>query len=118
MKFTASFPPADALLAFLAGINYRKLASQLVMLVATVAAITVAVSLFTWKHAKRFWQEHGDSITLHFELFVEKVEWAIQWAYDAGVTFRPTANRWAARAADWLYYTLAEGELPRIRFTN
>ena len=115
MKLSASFPPIDALLAFLAGINYRKLATELVLLAATIAAVTVAVVSFTWKHAKRLWAEHGDSITLHFELFIEWLVGAIQVTYDAGRAFRPVAARTLNRAADWLYYQLAnyEGQLAK-----
>lgn len=118
MKFTASFPPADALLAFLAGINYRQLALRLVLLAATVAAVVVALSQFAWRNGRKFWLNHGESIIFHFELFIEWLVGAIEWVYNLGASTRPVVNLWAARAADWLFYLLADGLLPWGRFAN
>lgn len=118
MKFPASFPPADALLAFFTGINYRKLALRLILLAATIAAVTVALSQFAWRNGRKFWAEHGESIILHFELFIEKLVEAIEWTHAFGASTRPVANLWAARAADWVYYTLADGLVPWGRFAN
>jgi hypothetical protein len=102
-----SFPPADALLSFLRNVDWKRRFIQLVLLAATVAAFTVAVSTFAAKHAKRFWSEHGEEITLRFELFVERLEEAIRLVHQAGVISRPVAVRWLNRLADWLFYQLA-----------
>ena len=102
-----SFPPADALLSFLRGVDWKRRFIQLVLLAATFCAVTVAVFTFAAKHAKRFWAEHGEEITFRFELFVERLEEAIRLVHQAGVASRPVVARWLNRLADWLFYQLA-----------
>ncbi len=102
-----AFPPVDSLLAFLRSVNYKRHFIQLVLLAATVAAVIVAVSTFAYKQAKLFWQNHGEEITLRFELFVEWLVEAIEKVYQAGAASRPVAVRALNRLADWLFYQLA-----------
>ena len=101
-----AFPPADALLSFLRNVNYRKLANDLITFAATIAAVTVAVSLFIYKNARAFWAAHGETIHFHFDLFIEQLVAFIQKVYDAGTASRPVAVRLFNRSADWLFYQL------------
>ncbi len=103
-----AFPPADALLAFLRNANYRKVANDLITFAATFCAIVVAVSLFVYKHAKEFWLQHGEEITLRFELFVEWLSEAIERVYAAGVASRPVVTLWLNRLLDRAFYLMAD----------
>ncbi len=103
-----AFPPVDALLSFLRNVNYRKLANDLITFAATIAAVTVAVSLFVYKNAKAFWLQHGDEITLRFELFVEWLVAAIEKTHQAGMAFRPVAAHWLNWLVDQAFYLLAD----------
>ena len=117
-----SFPPLSGFLSLLSRVDAKKTGQWLVLAAATVAAVIVAVTLFAYKHAKRFWQEHGEDITLQFMLFVERLEEAIRLTVRLGAASRPVVNRWGARAVRWLswalnrvadglFYALAEGQL-------
>jgi len=102
-----SFPPVDSLLAALARVNWRHRFIQLVLLAATVAAVLVSVSTFLYRNARAFWAEHGEEITLRFELFVEWLVEAIEKTHQLGAASRPVAVRALNRLADWLFYQLA-----------
>lgn len=105
---TASFPPADALLEALSTVDYRKLAHRALMVLATLAAVAVGVSQFLYYNARKFWGQHGETITLAFYEFINWLEITIERVYQAGVNFRPVANRFVATIADRVYYYLAE----------
>jgi hypothetical protein len=102
-----AFPPVDSLLAALARVDWRRHLVQAVLLAATVAAVIVAVSTFAYKQAKLFWQNHGEEITLRFELFIEWLVGAIEKVYQAGAAGRPVAVRLLNQLADWAFYRLA-----------
>jgi hypothetical protein len=103
-----SFPPVDALLASLAQVDWRRRFIQLLLLAATVAAVIVAVSTFAYKKAREFWQNHGEEITLRFELFVEWLVAAIEKTHQAGTASRPVAARWLNWLVDQAFYLLAD----------
>ena len=103
-----AFPPADALLKALGSVNYKLLAIKLILLVATVAAFTVAVCSFAYKHARKFWLAHGETIQLYVALALEWLVKAAKATYQAAVAFQPVVTRWANQAADWAFYRLAD----------
>ena len=102
-----SFPPADALFAFLSNVDYKKVANNVITFAATFCAIVVAVSLFAYKNARAFWQNHGEEITLRFELFIEWLSEALEKVHAAGAASRPVVTRWANWAVDQAFYRLA-----------
>jgi hypothetical protein len=102
-----SFPPLNDLLSALSRVDWRHRFTQLVLLAATVAAVLVAVSTFLYRNARAFWAEHGEEITLRFELFIEWLVEAIEKTHQAGAASRPVAVRALNRLADWLFYQLA-----------
>ena len=55
---TASFPPVDDALKFLEDVNYKKLFTQIVIVVATVCAIIVGVIKYAM-FMIRYWYEDG-----------------------------------------------------------
>ena len=105
---TASFPPADALLEALSTVDYRKLAYRALMALATLAAVAVGVSQFLYYNARKFWGQHGETITLAFYEFINWLEISIETVHKAGMDFRPVANRFVAMIADRAYYYLTE----------
>ena len=105
---TKSFPPLDDLLEFLSSISYRKHAVQFILIVATIAAIVVGVTTFAYKASRKLWLEHGEEIILNFLEFVNRVEIAIESAYELGVSFRPVAAKWANFSADRAFYFACE----------
>jgi hypothetical protein len=102
-----AFPPADALFKALGSVNYKLLAIKLVLLIISVAAFTVAVCSFAYKHARKFWLAHGEEIQLYVGLALEWLVKASKAAFNAAIAFRPVAARWANLAADWAFYRLA-----------
>jgi len=102
-----AFPPLNDLLSAVSRVDYKRYFTQLVLLAATVAAVTVAVSTFLYRNARAFWAANGEEITLRFELFVEWLVEAIEKVYQLGAASRPVAVRALNRLADWLFYQLA-----------
>jgi hypothetical protein len=105
---TPSFPPLNDLLSALSRVDWRRRFIQLVLLAATVAAVTVAVVTFAVKHARAFWAAHGETIHFHFDLFIEQLVAFIQKVYDAGTASRPVAARFLNRVLDRAFYLLSE----------
>jgi len=103
-----AFPPVDDLWDFLSKVDYKLLATRVILIVATVCAIVVGISLFVYKKSRAFWAQHGDDIVLGFLLFVERLEGAIEKLYQFGVVCRPIANHWIAKSADWVFYFACE----------
>jgi hypothetical protein len=101
--FPQSFPPADHLFRFLASRDYKQLRSNVITGTATFCAFTVALSVFVYSNARKFWAEHGETIQFYFALFIEKLEDSIQVVYDAGANFRPVFNRYANILIDSIY---------------
>ena len=102
-----AFPPADALVSFLRNVNYKLLAIKFILLIVSLAAFTVAVCSFAYKHARKFWLAHGETILFHAALFAEWLVKAAKATYQASVAFRPVAVRWVNLAADRVFYQLA-----------
>ena len=103
-----AFPPADALLKALGSVNYKLLAIKLILLIVSVAAFTVAVCSFSYKHARKFWLAHGEEIQLYLGLALEWLVKASKAAFNAAVSFQPVAARWVNQGADWAFYRLAD----------
>ena len=101
--FPQSFPPADHLFRFLASRDYKQLRSNVITGTATFCAFTVALSLFVYSNARKFWAEHGEEIQLYFALFIEKLEEWIQIVYNAGSKFRPVFIHAANVIVDSIY---------------
>jgi hypothetical protein len=108
---TPSFPPVDAAISALRQINWRDAAHKLIMLAATVCAVTVAVSVFTYRAARRFWAEHGDEITLRALIVAGQVKAAATaLAHTATRIIRaatPVITQWVNRTLDSAFYQLA-----------
>jgi hypothetical protein len=106
-----SFPPADAIISIIRQTDWRKVAHRLIMLMATVCAIAVALSLFTYRHARRFWVEHGDEITLQALTFGENAKATAVAAANAAARIAhvaiPAVTLWVNRTLDSAFYQLA-----------
>ena len=59
MNNTIGFPPADALLVQLTGVDYNKLARQFVMFIVTVAAVVVATTVWFYNRARQWYHNGG-----------------------------------------------------------
>ncbi len=103
-----SFPPLNDLLSALSRVDWRRRFIQLVLLAATIAAVTVAVVTFAVKHARAFWAAYGETIHFHFDLFIEQLVAFIQKVYDAGTASRPVVTRWLNWLLDRAFYLLAD----------
>jgi hypothetical protein len=104
---TPSFPPADALIATIRQINWRAVAHRLVMLAATICAVIVALSVFAYKHARAFWRDHGDEITLQVLTFAENAKTVANTAARIIRAATPVITQWVNRALDSAFYQLA-----------
>jgi hypothetical protein len=102
------FPPLDDFISVLSSIDYKLLATRVILIAATIAAVITGVSAFAYRNARKFWVANGDDIVLGFLLFVEWLEGAIEKMYQFGVVCRPVANRWVAKIADWGFYFACE----------
>ena len=111
MNASPSFPPLDGLISALRQIDWRAVAHRLIMIAATICAVAVALTLFAHKHARRFWAEHGDEITLHALAFADRVKVAAIVAANTAATITraatPVITQWANRALDSAFYELA-----------
>jgi hypothetical protein len=66
MELTKSFPPADALVAMLRKIEYRKIANQIV----TVALFAAAIAQVLFERAQVWWLNGGKEQTVKVVNFV------------------------------------------------
>jgi hypothetical protein len=111
MTASPSFPPVDAAIGILRQINWRAVAHRLIMVAATVCAVIVAVSVFTYRHARQFWREHGDEITLQALTFAENAKVVAVTAANATIravrVVAPVVTLWVNRALDSAFYQLA-----------
>jgi hypothetical protein len=108
---TPSFPPVDAAIGILRQINWRAVAHKLIMLAATICAVIVAVTVFTYRHARAFWRDHGDEITLQVLTFAENAKTLAVTAANAAIRVTraatPVITQWVNRALDSAFYQLA-----------
>jgi hypothetical protein len=116
---TPSFPPIDCLLGYFSKVDYKKVAHRTLMVVATVCAIIMAISAFTYRKSRAFWEEHGDEIMVQLKTFTEKAiitaRVAASATYKAGIVARPIISKTAIslqkttatlvnQVADWVFY--------------
>lgn len=109
----ASFPPVDALLAAIRRTDWQQVAHRALMVLATVAAVTVAITLWAVATARAFWAEHGAAITATARTV------AIRTAAAAAATWQvasPVLARTANRAADATFRWLADGRPVTLPF--
>ena len=104
---TPSFPPVDAAIGILRQINWRDVAHKLIMVAATVCAIVVALSVFAYRHARAFWAEHGDDITLQALTFAENAKTVANTAARIIRAATPVITQWVNRTLDSAFYQLA-----------
>jgi hypothetical protein len=108
---TPSFPPVDSAISALRQINWRAVAHKLIMLAATICAVIVAVTVFTYRHARQFWRDHGDEITLQVLTFAENAKTLAVTAANATIRAArvaiPAVTLWVNRALDSAFYQLA-----------
>ena len=108
---TPSFPPVDAAISAIRQINWRDVAHKLIMLAATICAVIVAVTVFTYRHARRFWAEHGDDITLQALTFAENAKTLAVTATNAAIravrVVAPMVTQGVNRTLDSAFYQLA-----------
>jgi hypothetical protein len=108
---TPSFPPVDSAISALRQISWRDVAHKLIMLAATICAVIVAVTVFTYRHARQFWRDHGDDITLQALTFAENAKTlAVTLANTAARIIRaatPVVTLWVNRTLDSAFYQLA-----------
>jgi hypothetical protein len=108
---TPSFPPVDAAISAIRQINWRDVAHKLIMLAATVCAIVVALSVFTYRHARQFWRDHGDEITLQALTFAGQAKAVALTAANATIravrVVTPVVTLWVNRTLDSAFYQLA-----------
>jgi hypothetical protein len=107
MTASPSFPPIDSAISALRQINWRDVAHKLIMLAATVCAVTVAVTVFAYKHARAFWRDHGDEITLQALTFAENAKALANTAARIIRAATPVITQWVNRALDSAFYQLA-----------
>jgi hypothetical protein len=81
------------------------------MLAATVCAVIVAVTAFTYRHARQFWRDHGDEITLQVLTFAEQAKAVAvivaNTAIRAARVAIPAVTLWVNRTLDSAFYQLA-----------
>jgi hypothetical protein len=108
---TPSFPPVDALIATIRQTDWRDVAHKLIMLAATVCAVIVAVTVFAYRHARQFWREHGDEITLQVLTFTKQAKAVALTATNATIravrVVAPMVTQWVNRTLDSAFYQLA-----------
>jgi hypothetical protein len=101
-----SFPPVDAAIAAARRINWQQVAHRALMVLATVAAVTVAITLWAIRTGRQFWANHGTTITAAAKTA------ATRTAAAAAATWQvasPVLARTANRAADATFRWLADG---------
>jgi hypothetical protein len=102
----ASFPPIDALLAAIRRTDWQQVAHRALMVLATVAAVTVAVVLFTVRTARAFWAEHGATVKTTARTVATRTAALTVAAWQLA---SPALARTANRAADSVFHWLADG---------
>ena len=111
MNPSPSFPPVDSAISALRQINWRAVAHRLIAIAATVCAIVVALSVFAYKHARAFWRDHGDDITLHALTFAENAKTLAVTLANAAIRVTraatPVITQWVNRTLDSAFYQLA-----------
>ena len=111
MTASPSFPPIDAAISALRQINWRAVAHRLIAIAATVCAVIVAVTVFTYRHARQFWRDHGDEITLQVLTFAENAKTLAVTAANATIravrVVAPVVTLWVNRTLDSAFYQLA-----------
>ena len=101
-----SVPPIDALLAAIRRTDWQQVAHRALMVLATVAAVAVAVTLWAIRTARAFWAEHGAAITATARTVAARTAAAAAAVWQVA---SPALARTANRAADSLYRWYCEG---------
>lgn len=104
--FTPSFPPVDAALAAIRRVNWQLAAHRALMVLATVAAVTVALTLWAIRTTRAFWAQHGAAITAAARTAATRTAAAAAAAWQVA---SPALARAANRAADAAFWWLSEG---------
>jgi hypothetical protein len=93
MELTKSFPPADALVAMLQKIEYRKIANQIV----TVALFAAAIAQVLFERAQVWWLNGGKEQTAKVVDFVAEKSKAVFTAVNQWLT--TVATPWVQTVA-------------------
>lgn len=101
-----SFPPIDAAIAAARRINWQRTAHSALMLLATVAAVTVAVTLWSIRTGRQFWADHGTTIKTTARTVATRTATTAVIAWQVA---SPILARLANRAADAVYYWICNG---------
>ena len=106
MKPTTSFPPVDSALEVISRVDWHRASHRVIIAVATVAAVTVGVTLWLLQTARQFWAEHGASVTATARTAATRT---VAVALSAWQVAAPVVARTVNRAADWAFYWVADG---------
>lgn len=85
MNLTQSFPPADALIEYLSGIDYKKHLNTFMDIVETICVFVAAVSYVLWQLVNTWYQNGGKEFLVNSYVKIRNfVQFAILWIREVG----------------------------------